>query len=147
MISRLQIALPIGLVTAVLLTLLVVSRGVLGATPTADCSIDSMAREYGFTVEPQTAPASTDESAIANAELTVFPGARVAEQSRAIVRSKQIPSIDGHSALILRLDGMPDSPIGGPHDEAKQDARTLCAVAIYDRDSGDFLVRLRDLSE
>ena len=76
-----------------------------------------------------------------------YPGARVVEQSVMDLRSASIPPVDGHRALIVLLAVMADVPIGGPIGHPTTLAPVACGIAIYDADTGEFIVSMSRLGK
>lgn len=74
-----------------------------------------------------------------------FPGATVVEQAVLDLTSKSIPPVDGHRALVVRLDGMADQPVFGPVGNKPESLPVACGIAIYDADTGEFIVSMSRL--
>jgi hypothetical protein len=76
------------------------------------------------------------------------PGARAVEEMVGRAHSAQLPIVENHSVVILRVEGEEDLPIGGPVDTTHPVVmgRVSCAIAVYDSDTGEFLVEWQTLT-
>jgi len=134
------------------------SPGPSGATPTDGtgigaalhsqdaCSIVSMATEYGIDLG-QAGTATKDAEALALEHVHAdAPAGTVAEQVVAAVKSANLPVVDGHIALIVRIEGGTGLAGGspGPSGVLSSPEPLRCALSIFDADSGEFLVNLKD---
>jgi hypothetical protein len=110
------------------------------------CSIDGVARKSGLIVDQLDAPASVQLSTVSADALREFSGATVVEERLAKISSVDVPAVDGRTAWVLRLANVPDTPGGGPAGEQVGNLQTLCTVTMYDANSGEFLITIRNLA-
>lgn len=118
--------------------------------PSGSCSIDTMAAEYGLVLNATSDTAAGRSQAITDLQVQ-YPGSTVIDQRVASIASARLPTVDGHVALILLLGGVQAAMPGGTPSsdgsgvKASSNSVVACAAAIYDAQSGAFLVGFRDM--
>lgn len=131
------------------LGVLVIGTGsllVVRAVMADSCTIDNVMTMYGVDLGPSAAFVSDGVSAlIEEASTNRAPGAVVVATRVAKAASRDLPPVDGHRVLIRQMDHVPDGVIEGPAGLTRIAGEVKCAVAIYDADTGDFLVSLQRL--
>lgn len=125
-----------------------------GPSSDTDCSISTMAAEYEFSIQSTTGPSipAVLDKTLAEVQ-RVEPGAVVAERMSGALRSSQLPTIDGRTAIVLRLDGLAPRSASGPAPAegessdgvARPQVAVKCAVALFDAGTGEFLVSMIDM--
>jgi hypothetical protein len=110
------------------------------------CSIDGVATKSGLIVDRLDAPVSVQISTVSADALREFSGATIVEQRLAKISSVDVPAVDGRNAWVLRLANVADTPGGGPIGAQVGNLQTLCTVTIYDADTGEFLMTIRNLA-
>jgi len=114
-----------------------------GATSN-QCSIAAMAQEYGVTLTSTSGAAPAAESAARTDLLAEFPGAIVAQEEVATLRSASAPVLDGHRGLLMQIEGVPGN-VAGPAGAQPPVVTVTCAVSVYDADTGQFLTTMKDM--
>jgi hypothetical protein len=123
------------------------ARTTTGAMSASECSIASMAAEFGFTAEP------TQQRAVSAAKARdqvseLEPNATVSDELVGILRSERLPVVDGRVGLIFRLEGVIPPPAGSPRPDgargqsSESGIRITCAISIFDAQTGEFLVSM-----
>jgi hypothetical protein len=110
------------------------------------CSIDGVATKSGLIVDRFDAPVSVQVPTVSANALKEFPGSTVVEERLAKISSVVVPVVDGRTAWVLRLANVPDTPSGGPIGAQVGNLQTLCTVTMYDADTGEFLITIRNLA-
>lgn len=121
--------------------------GVSAATsPSTACSIQSMAAEYGLTIGAPSAKSLADSASIDASVASEYPASSVVDRTNASIKSDRLPTLDGRDAVLIELANVQDAAVGGPVGFEPGTIRVVCAVTIYDADTGEFLATLKDLS-
>ena len=130
-----------------------VNAGSVAGDAPDDCSVATMAANYGIDIHAQTGkalPAGIDKALGQVQHLE--PGAVVTEQALGRLSSTELPTIDGYSAVVLRLEGLAPRFLGGPQPPegeastgaSRSELQVVCALAIFDAETGEFLVSMID---
>jgi hypothetical protein len=82
---------------------------------------------------------------------SIHPGTRVVEEQVGRAHSAQLPIVQNHNVLVARVEGEGDMPIGGPVGRPGDSPQVVmgsvsCAIAVYDSDTGEFLVEWQVLT-
>jgi hypothetical protein len=108
-----------------------------------------MLREYGIGISDQVQANASGLLLAVDQVKDLYPGGAAVEQTTGVLTSDQMPSVSGHRATVVRIDGAAALGPGGtppPDGLASVPDRTLatCTVTIFDADTGEFLVSMQD---
>jgi hypothetical protein len=118
----------------------------LATSEAVPCTIEDVAAFYDISLETTSVALGDGVPASVAAQVQKRAiGASVVDQRVFALRSEAVPLVDGHRALVLRLDHVPDGVIEGPAGQDRIPGEVKCAIAIYDADTGAFLVSFQRL--
>lgn len=115
--------------------------------PNRPCTIDAELNVVNVQLDRSVPPGQMIADAHRSLQ-NAHPGASVVEQMVGRAHSAQLPIVENRNVVILRVEGEEDRPIGGPVDTSHSVVmgRVSCAVAVYDSDTGEFLVEWQSLT-
>ena len=123
------------------------------ANPTvasSQCTIKAEMEAMNVQLDSALPPGLMVAAAHSNLE-RIHPGSRVVEEQAGRAHSAQLPIVQNHDVLVARVEGEGDMPIGGPVGKPGDAPQVVmgsvsCAIAVYDSDTGEFLVEWQVLT-
>jgi hypothetical protein len=109
------------------------------------CSIESFRASNGISFSTATVPPTVEASAV-NQAIERNPGASVAEQETAHLRSSQIPALNNRDLVLIRLTNVRPEPITGPVGATEKLAAVTCSIWIYDGLDASFVMGHEELA-